>query len=90
MNAPKKAIEFTATRQADKRVVDLKWKSADKVTGCNISYGTKPDKLYLNYIVYGSDAQTIRSLNSNSGYYFQIEAFNENGISEKSAVIYVE
>jgi hypothetical protein len=68
----------------------MKWKSVDNAVGYNISFGTKPGKLYLNYMAYGTNTQTIRSLSANSGYYFRIEAFNENGISEKSELVFVE
>jgi hypothetical protein len=88
--ASEKVTELKAIRQADKRMVELKWKTEDKAVGYTISFGTKPDKLYLNYMVYGANTQTIRSLNANSGYYFRIEAFNENGISGKSELLYVE
>lgn len=88
--SPEKVTELKATRLADKRVVDIKWKSVDKAMGYSISFGTKPDKLYLNYMVYGTNTQTIRSLNANSDYYFRVEAFNENGISEKSEVVHIE
>jgi len=89
-NIPQKVTELKATRQPDKRIVDLKWKSVDNAVGYNINFGSKPDKLYLNYMVYGANTQTIRSLNTNSDYYFRIEAFNENGISEKLEIVHIE
>jgi xylan 1,4-beta-xylosidase len=87
---PDKVTGLKATRLADKKVVNLIWESVDKAVGYTISFGTKPDKLYLNYMVYRAYIQAIRNLNAILGYYFRIESFNENGISEKSEVDYTE
>lgn len=77
---PEKAHLLKAVRNADDtRQVKLAWNKAKGATGYDIRYGTAPDKLYLDYTVYGDTTLTIRSLNSEIDYYFTIEAFNEAG-----------
>jgi xylan 1,4-beta-xylosidase len=67
---------------SDRREVKLSWKGNTDATGYNIRYGTQSDKLYLNYQVFDKDSITFRSLNSGQGYFFTIDAFNQNGISK--------
>jgi hypothetical protein len=66
----------------DRRKVSLSWNKSENAVGYNISFGTSKEKLYQNYLVYGDTAVTVRSLNANRDYYFAIEAFNENGITQ--------
>ncbi|MBN1119183.1 MAG: family 43 glycosylhydrolase [Bacteroidales bacterium] len=74
----------------DGRSVQLNWSKSENATGYNICYGTDQDKLYLNYTVYGDTSLTINSLNSGLGYYFTIEAFNENGVTEKEVLVEIK
>lgn len=87
--APAKMVEsFSAKRDTlDACSVTLGWKKSEGATGYNIRYGVAPDKLYLNYQVLGADTVTIYSLNSQSDYYFTVDVFNENGITEGKRVI---
>lgn len=85
---PECTSELVAERDAsDGCVVMLRWEKNTDATGYNIRYGTAPDKLYLNYQVLGADTVTIYSLNSQSDYYFTVDVFNENGITEGKQVI---
>jgi xylan 1,4-beta-xylosidase len=81
---------FELVRHSDKRIAHLKWQHVKGATGYNISYGPSPDKMYLNYMVYGKNDLVLRSLSVNSSYSFKIEAFNENGISQPSSVLSVD
>jgi hypothetical protein len=82
-SAPAKVENMYLVRSTtDPCQVKLKWTGSKDAIGYNIRYGTKKDKLYLNYQVLGSDSLTIRSLNSLQKYYFTIDAFNENGIAK--------
>ncbi|NJO90427.1 MAG: fibronectin type III domain-containing protein, partial [Chloroflexia bacterium] len=63
------------------------WKPSADAIGYNISYGTNETKLYQSYAVYSDTLLEINSLNVNQAYYFAIEAFNENGVSQKSPVV---
>lgn len=89
-NAPQKVSNFQVARQDDKRVALLKWDSSESANGYNVCFGTEADKLYHSYMVLNSDSLLLRSLNANQKYYFQIEAFNESGISERSELLSVE
>lgn len=40
--------------------------------------------------MYDEPNYELRALTTNQSYYMQVESFNENGISEKSEIIYVE
>ncbi|MDR3251713.1 MAG: family 43 glycosylhydrolase [Tannerella sp.] len=79
---PPEVEGFTAERDADRRVVHLKWEAAEGAVGYNIRYGTDADKLYGNYTVYGKNELTIRSLNAAETYVFAIDAFNGAGVRE--------
>jgi hypothetical protein len=41
-------------------------------------------------MVYGTNERYFSGMDKNRPYYFQIEAFNENGISERIGVIMAE
>ncbi len=73
--------------QSDKRSVELSWEKAEDATGYNISFGTDKNKLYHNYMVYADTSVTINSLHAEKPYYFTIEAFNENGITDSEIIV---
>ena len=73
--------------EIDRCVVKLKWNKTPEAIGYNIRYGTRKDKLYQNYQVFGVDSLTIRSLNSLHKYYFTIDTFNENGITKGENIV---
>ena len=52
--------------------------------------GVEPDKLYTSVMVYGANEFYFRAMDKSRAYYFRIEAFNENGVSERSEVVRVE
>lgn len=84
---PSAVKNLNLSRSADDRcVVNLNWPKVPGAVGYNIRYGTAKDKLYQNYQVFGVDSLTIRSLNSRQTYYFTVDAFNENGITEGKEV----
>jgi hypothetical protein len=68
----------------------LKWKPVDNAIGYTIYMGIAPDKLYNNMLVYGKNEYYFNGMDKNLPYYFQIESFNENGISQRSKVVKVE
>ncbi len=73
-------------RAADRRVVKIDWDKSAGAGGYNVRFGYRPDKLYQNYMVYGTNEVTIRSLNAEIPYYFAVDAFNENGITPGTVV----
>lgn len=71
----------------DKRSAWLKWGINPKATGYVIYSGIAPDKLYTSVQVFGANEYYFKSMDKDRTYYFQIEAFNENGIGERGKVI---
>ena len=76
--------------KSERRNAWLKWKQSDDATGYTIYAGVKPDKLYINVIIYGKNEYYFTAMDGNKVYYFQIEAFNENGIGSRSKIVKVE
>lgn len=84
---PAKVKGFHAERQSDLREVDLSWETRKNVQGYNVLWGIAPDKLYSSWMVYGANELNIKALNTDQTYYFAIEAFNENGVSDRSEMV---
>jgi hypothetical protein len=74
-------------RQEDRRNADLTWDPVDDATGYVIYWGIAPDKLNLSAMMYDEPNYELRALNSDVAYYYQVEAFDENGVSERSEVL---
>jgi xylan 1,4-beta-xylosidase len=89
-NPPHPVDNFMVERQDDRRDAILSWDHVEDSQGYHFYYGIHPEKLYNSIMVYGETSYELRALNVNPDYYFQIEAFNENGISERSDVIKAE
>jgi hypothetical protein len=82
--SPQPVKHFVALRgqdQGDRRNAWLKWEWSSDATGYVIYCGIAPDKMYTSVMVYGNNEYTFRAMDVDRPYYFQIEAFNENGIS---------
>lgn len=83
--APKAVEGLKVERQADRRDAQVSWKAVKGAKGYNILWGIAPDKLYSSWMVYGNDCSLfLKSLCTDTPYYFAIEAFNENGVSPLS------
>lgn len=90
-NAPDTVKSFIALRgDSEHRNVWFKWQTNDNATGYNIYFGEAPDKLYNNVMVYNANEYYLSALEKDKPYYFQIEAFNENGISKRTAIMKAE
>ncbi|MCM5661855.1 family 43 glycosylhydrolase [Galbibacter mesophilus] len=87
---PKTPKHFEAKRQEDRRNAMLTWDKVKDATGYVIYWGIDKDKLNLSALMYGEPNYELRALNTDQGYYYQVEAFNENGISKRSEVLYTE
>ncbi len=88
---PDKVDPFIVLRtEKDKRSAFIKWKPVDNAFAYNIYYGVHPDKLYTSILVHGNNEYWMKAMDSKKTYYYCIEAVNENGTSERSAVIKVE
>ena len=88
---PSPVQHFTVLRgESERRNAWLKWQASDDAQGYTIYTGITPDKLYTSIMVYGTNERYFSGMDKNRPYYFQIEAFNENGISERIGVIMAE
>ena len=64
----------------------ISWQHLENAQGCNVRYGTAPDKLYHSWLVYGADEVTLSTLMAGQTYYICVDSFNENGITEGDVV----
>jgi len=46
--------------------------------------------LYNSWLVYDKNSLLLKSLSTDQSYFFSVESFNENGISERSKAIKIE
>jgi xylan 1,4-beta-xylosidase len=75
---------------SERRNAWLKWQVNEAATGYVIYTGTAPDKLYNSIMVYGNNEYFFSAMEKDQPYYFQIEAFNENGIGKRTTIVKVE
>src|SRR5690625_194990 len=87
---PPPVQNFRVERQEDRLNSELSWDAVENAQGYHLYYGIDLEKLYTSVMIYEDTTFTTRALNVNPEYYFQIEAFNENGISERSEVVATE
>ncbi len=95
INAPEKVEDFTLLRTPKEKAgnrmsIWLKWKMNDQADGYVIYWGKSADKLYGSIMVYGKNEYYFTAADRNDAYYFQIEAFNAGGISERSEIKEIE
>lgn len=83
---PSKVRGFDIKREEDRRNASFEWEPVKEAQGYNIRWGIAPDKLYQSWLVYDKNELYMRNLDRDTRYYFSIEAFNENGISEKTEI----
>lgn len=87
---PTAVKSFVVNRHTDRRDASITWDQQQGCQGYNIVWGIAPDKLYNSWMVYGKNSLELKSLAVDQTYYFSIEAFNENGISERNKIIKAE
>jgi len=87
---PKTPAGLTVRRATDPRQAVITWKKVPGVVGYNILWGIDKHKLYQTYQVFADQGQTLelRALTIGQDYYFAIEAFDEDGVSKVSDVVY--
>ena len=92
---PQKVENFVVLRNPKEKAGErksswLKWKQNNLADGYVIYFGKSPDKMYGSIMVYGKNDYYFTGMDAADTYYFQIEAFNNNGISEKTEIAKVE
>ena len=60
----------------------LTWDKAEGAFGYNVRFGVAPDKLYSSYQVYDREEAYLTTLNDGTSFWYAIDAFNENGVTE--------
>ena len=73
----------------DERNAFISWSKMPNTVGYNILWGIEKGKLNQTYQVWGDEPNKLelRALTVGQRYFYAIEAFNENGVSQKSDVI---
>lgn len=79
-------LRAEAKKKGERRSVWFKWQQEPNADGYVIYFGKSPDKLYGSIMVYGKNEYYFSGADRSDAYYFQIEAFNNNGIGPKSEV----
>ncbi|UII29374.1 family 43 glycosylhydrolase [Fulvivirga maritima] len=87
---PVTPANFKANRQEDRRNTDLTWEPSDSAIGYVVYWGISKDRLNNSVMIYEKNAYELRALNIDQKYYYQVEAFSENGVSEKSPILETE
>ena len=88
---PDTVKQFIVLRsENDPRNALIKWITVNNATGYNIYWGIAANKLYNNVMVYNDNQYYFKPMDKGRTYYFSIESFNENGISEKTKPIEVK
>ena len=88
--APARVKNFKVNRQQDRRDAMITWDKQANAQAYNVLWGIAPDKLYSSWMVYDDNKLDLKSLGVDQGYYFAIEAFNENGVSERTKPVKVD
>jgi xylan 1,4-beta-xylosidase len=88
--------DLRVVRQTDGRNCDITWRKTPNVQGYNIRWGISRDKLYQTYQVWHDPSPTptqsleLRALNLGVGYWFAIESFDENGVSQLGPAVEIK
>jgi len=81
-NKPKKATGLRMMKDYNNpQFIKLYWDKQDKTTSYQIRYGAGKNKLYHSHLVYRTNRASIFCPDYNADYWFEVDAFNENGIS---------
>jgi len=79
-------------RDGDPRNAFITWERVPEAVGYNVLWGIGSNKLYQTYQVFADRGDTLelRALTVGQGYYFAVEAFNENGVSRLGEIVFVK
>jgi len=92
---PEKVKGFVPLRASpdkfgERRSVWFKWAQNTDADGYVIYFGKSSEKMYGSIMVYGKNEYYFTGLDRTEAYYFQIEAFNNSGISERTDIVKCE
>ena len=83
-------LRADAKKFGERRSSWIRWQQNNNADGYVIYFGKAPDKLYGSIMVYGKSDYFFTGMDRTDTYYFQIEAFNNNGISKRTDVLKVD
>lgn len=78
-------VENVKVERSDPLTMTVEWQ-CKKAVGFEVLWGTKPDKLYHDYRVFGKNRQEIGALVAGSHYYVRVDSFNERGITHGDVI----
>lgn len=86
---PAEPVNVSAQRDVDARDAHIAWQAVPGATGYNVLWGIRPDRLTLCYQRWADQgtALDLRALNAGQRYFVAVEAFNESGVSHRSAPV---
>jgi xylan 1,4-beta-xylosidase len=87
--APPSPSGLRVQRADDRRDATIRWRAVPGAVGYNVLWGLRADRLTLCYQVF-ADAGTsleLRALDVDQHYQVAIEAFDERGVSRRSAPV---
>ncbi|MCA1604423.1 MAG: fibronectin type III domain-containing protein, partial [Acidobacteria bacterium] len=89
---PKTPAGVSVRRDSDPSNAVITWGFSPVLWGYEILWGIGKNKLYQTYQVFADQGNTLelRALTIGQDYYFAIEAFDENGVSKVSDIMYSE
>ncbi len=87
---PEMPKQFKVERMDDRRNAMLTWDKVENAMGYVVYWGISEDKLNLSAMLYGEPNYELRALNIDQDYYYRVEAFNEDGISESTEIRYTK
>jgi hypothetical protein len=73
----------------DRRNATIVWPKIKGAYAYNILFGMDMDRLYNSMLVYNAERYDFRGMDTDTKYFFAIEAVSEGGISTRSAVVEV-
>ena len=83
-------LRASPKQSGERRSSWIKWQQNKDADGYVIYFGKSSDKLYGSIMVYGQNDYFFTGMDKADTYYFQIEAFNNNGVSKRSELIISE
>ena len=86
---PETVKNVSAKRHENGLDATVTFDKAEGAFGYNIRFGIAPDKLYTSYQVYEKTEVLLTTLNKGQKYYFTVDSYNENGVTEGTEVFEV-
>ena len=72
--------------KTDSRIITIEWEPAKHATGYIVRWGVRKDQLNNAKMIYSENEFEGRFFNRDSNYYFSIDSFNENGITQNNKI----